>query len=145
MSKRAGRAVHLAVAVLLAAPAPCVAASDIMDVTALALRETVAVGGLAERGSGVTNTSATTLSVVLDTYVVYSNGLRQQIFFPTRHTLAFGEGVVQIAFVVVPRKAGLGTATLHADGRATSVEGEPPSPDDRFDSHTDSFQVVPGP
>ncbi len=105
----------------------------------------MAVGGVAELGSGVTNTSNTTLSVLLDTYVVYADGLRQQVFPPTLYTLDPGEGVVQVAFVLVPREAGVGTAVLHAEGRVTNVEGGPPPSADRFDSDSDTFQVVPAP
>lgn len=145
MPRTVRRAVQLAFALLLAGAAAPVAASDVIDVTARALRETVAVGGVAELGSGVTNASDTTLSVLLDTYVVYANGLRQQVFPPTLYTLAPGESVVQVAFVLVPREAGPGTAILRADGRATRVEGDPPPAADRFDSDTDAFEVVPAP
>lgn len=133
--------VALSLAVVAAGPA---FAASLIDVTAVVENVFAGPDGapVAQLEWGVRNLTAdTAVSVNLQAYVEYPSGLRQLVFPPQVVDLGPGDARINLAFVIVPDRAGVGTATFHADARTQRVDG---SSGDLV-SDTDTFEVPQGP
>ena len=129
---------------LTAGAATTPAIAQLIDVTGVVESVYPGPGGdlVAQIEWGVRNlTTDTTVSVLLNGYIVYANNLRQQAFPPEELNLGPGEGTVKLAFVIVPRQAGSGTATFHAEGRVQRVAGGANTGSGTLVTDTDTFEV----
>jgi hypothetical protein len=107
---------------MLAAP---VQASELLDVRGTVEGLFPGPGGetsiLMEWGVGNLSNEAT-ISVILTGYIVYSNGVRQQVFPPQVLTLGPNEVQISLAGVRAPRGAAPGPATFHTEARVQRVQ-----------------------
>lgn len=132
----------LLVAVAIPATLPA-RASEVVEVQAVVEGLFPGPGGdlVVQLEWGVRNITADAeADAVLNAYIVYSNGLRQQVFPPTVETLGPGDGVIKLAFVIVPQAAGSGPATFHAEARVGRVVGGDGG-SGSFATDSDGFQV----
>lgn len=130
-----------AVATLLGSALPA-RASDLVEVQAVVEGQFPGPDGglVVQLEWGVRNISTDAeVTVVLNAYIVYANGLRQQVFPPEVATLAPADAIIRLGFVIVPDAAGAGTATFYAEARVGRISGGDGS--GRFASDTDTFDV----
>lgn len=100
-------------------------ASELLDVRGVVENVFPGPGGetTVQAEWGVFNISTeTTVSVLLNGYIVYANGVRQQVFPPTVEKLAPGQGTIRLGFVVVPDAAASGAATFHTEARPLQID-----------------------
>jgi len=127
-----------------------VQASELLDVRGVVehIYPGPAGGAAIQMQWGVGNLSTdATLSVILTGYIVYSNGVRQQVFPPQVLTLGPNEVYISMGGALSPRGAAPGPATFHTEARVQRVRqterslGNNGSGDSGFDI---DYFVLPG-